>query len=210
MAYSEKTKIANTAGAIINPLTNDELRASPIPVQGVRPNNGSALAAGNTHLTVGGSDGTNLRPLIVDSSGRLSVVTTPTSQFTYDPPVDVAASTVRTAAGSVDDQIILMRRILKILESQSAVDSANRQRLTLDSITAGVTLPTVTTVGTVSTVTAVTTVSTVTTVAAVTAITNALPSGTNNIGYIGMLGDTRIDMTRNTYANALRNRLTFS
>jgi hypothetical protein len=54
------------------------------------------------------------------------------------------------------------------------------------------------------------TVTTVTTVAAVTAITNALPAGTNNLGYVGMLGDTRIDVTRNTYTNAIRNRLTFS
>jgi hypothetical protein len=52
-----------------------------------------------------------------------------------------------------EESIVFLRRIAKILENQQAVDPQQRQRITLDSITAGVTLPTVTTVTTVSAVT---------------------------------------------------------
>lgn len=96
---------------------------------------------------------------------------------------------------ATEESIILLRRMVKLLESQSATDIANRQRLTLDSITAGVTLPTVTTVSTVS---------------AVTGITNALPTGTNVIGFVGQDQRQFIDIARNTYANSIRNKLTFS
>lgn len=97
-----------------------------------------------------------------------------------------------------NETIIWLRRAVKLLESSSTVDAANRQRITVDAITANTTLPTVTTVTTVSTVTAV------------TAITNALPAGTNSLGYIGMISDTRTDLTRNTYANGIRRNLIFS
>lgn len=99
-----------------------------------------------------------------------------------------------------EEALILLRRMVKLLEASGNADAANRQRVTIDAGT----LPAVTTVSTVS---AVTTVSTVT---AVTGITNALPAGTNLIGYVGMAGETRIDMSRATFANAIRNRLTFS
>jgi hypothetical protein len=71
---------------------------------------------------------------------------------------------------ATDDSILLLRRILRALEASSNVDSLQRQRITIDSITSGLTLSTITTVGTVS---------------AVTAITNALPVGTNSIGNLG-------------------------
>lgn len=47
--------------------------SNPVPVAGTRSNAGTDLASGNNHLTVGGSDGTNLRPLLVSSAGRASV-----------------------------------------------------------------------------------------------------------------------------------------
>lgn len=68
---------------------------------------------------------------------------------------------------STDDSILLLRRILKALEPSTAQDTAQRQRITLDAITSGLTL------------------SAVTTVSAVTSITNALPAGTNSIGNLG-------------------------
>jgi hypothetical protein len=100
---------------------------------------------------------------------------------------------------ATEESIILLRRMVKLLESQNATDIANRQRMTLDSIAAGLTL------GTVTTVTGVTTVG------AVTSITNALPAGTNNIGFINGQDQRQfIDIARNTYANSIRNKLTFS
>jgi hypothetical protein len=103
---------------------------------------------------------------------------------------------------ATDESIILLRRMVKILESQSATDIGSRQRVTIDAITGSLTLATITSVGTVGTV------------SAVTGITNALPAGANAIGAItAMAGaDQRqfIDVARNTYSNAIRNKLTFS
>jgi hypothetical protein len=100
-----------------------------------------------------------------------------------------------------EEAIILLRRMVKILENQASTDSAQRQRFTLDAITGGLTL------GTVTTVTGVTTVTTL------TGITNALPAGTNNIGSINLAGQDQkqfIDISRTNYNTGIRNRLTFS
>jgi hypothetical protein len=96
---------------------------------------------------------------------------------------------------ATEESIILLRRMVKLLESQNATDIANRQRMTLDSIAAGLTLGTVTGV---------------TTVGAVTSITNALPTGTNSIGFVNQDLRQFIDVARNNYANSIRNKLTFS
>jgi hypothetical protein len=93
---------------------------------------------------------------LTDSDG---IVINPAEQqtlYTINPPNDSPGPVVRTAAGSVDNQITLLRRIVKLLESTAATDVAQRQRITLDAITAGVTLPAVTTVTTVTTVGSVT------------------------------------------------------
>ena len=97
----------------------------------------------------------------------------------------------------VENLISLLERLVKISESNQVVDSAQRQRITLDAITAGITLPTVATVTavtTVSTVTAVTTVSTVNTVSNITQ--NA-----------GMDREQHINIAKQTYASSIRNRL---
>lgn len=95
-----------------------------------------------------------------------------------------------------NEQIILLRRLIKLIESQSATDVANRQRIAIDNIATNLTL------GTVS---------------AVTAITNPLPAGTNAIGNITNVtqlagADQRqfIDVSRTNYNTGIRSRLTFS
>ena len=88
----------------------------------------------------------------------------------------------------VENLISLLERLVKISESNQVVDSAQRQRITLDAITAGITLPTV------ATVTAVTTVSTVNTVSNITQ--NA-----------GMVREQYINIAKQTYASSIRNRL---
>jgi hypothetical protein len=134
--------------------------------------------------------GTQINPATQETLSSIdSKTTTPLS---VSPPNNSAGSVVRTAAGSIDDQIILFRRMLKILESQSSTDIANRQRVTVDAITAGLTLATV---------------------SAVTAITNALPAGTNTIGSVLAAGaDQRqfIDVARTNYNTGIRSKLTFS
>lgn len=46
----------------------------------------------------------------------------------------------------VDETAVLLRRIIKIMESQATVDGQNRQRITVDAITGALTLATVSTI----------------------------------------------------------------
>lgn len=46
----------------------------------------------------------------------------------------------------VDETAALLRRIIKIMESQATVDQQNRQRVTIDAITGALTLATVSTI----------------------------------------------------------------
>jgi len=92
------------------------------------------------------------------------------------------------------DDSILLRRLVKMLETLTIVDSVNRQRITLDAVTAGVTIPTVTTVGTVTTVSTLTT------------ITNAVPVG--NIATIASMDREQfINIARTAYATGIRAKL---
>lgn len=83
---------------------------------------------------------------------------------------------------SQNESLVLLRRIVKLLESQATVDVANRQRITLDAITAALTLATVTTVSTVTNVTNV----------------------------AGMNQEQYINIARNTFANSIRSKLNFT
>jgi len=90
---------------------------------------------------------------------------------------------------TLDEGEWVFRRILKAIESQAAADGQQRQRFTLDAITAGLTLAAVTTVSTVTTV------------------TNAVPVG--NVATIAGMGDEQyINISRQTAANCIRQRLT--
>jgi hypothetical protein len=133
---------------------------------------------------------------LTNSSGTVINPAEKQDLYTFDPPTDAPAPVVRTAPGSIDDQLALLRRIAKVLESTAACDPQQRQRLTIDSITAGVTLPTVTTVGTVTTVTGVTTVSTVTSV-------------TNIAGLLGWNQQAFADPARTAYNTGIRSQITF-
>lgn len=94
-----------------------------------------------------------------------------------------------------NDLLAMMQRLVKVMESLQVVDSAQRQRISIDTIAAGTTLPTVTTVGTVSSITA----GTITTVGSVT----------NVAAMAGMDREQYINISRQTAALALRPRLTF-
>jgi hypothetical protein len=112
-------------------------------------------------------------------------------------PVEINNVAGEVINPATDESIALLRRMVKLIESQSSTDIANRQRITLDAIAAGLTLAAVTTVTGVTTVTTVTTVGTVNTVSNMTAL-----AGYNQGQFI--------DVARNTYSNAIRNKLTFS
>ncbi len=87
-----------------------------------------------------------------------------------------------------NDILGLLSRLVKISESSQVVDVAQRQRITLDAITAGVALPTVTTVTTVTTVAAV----------------------TNIVSLAGMDREQYINIAKQTYAESIRNKLTIT
>lgn len=93
-----------------------------------------------------------------------------------------------TVASRSDDLLVMLSRIVKLLESNAVVDVAQRQRVTLDAIPAGVTLPTVTTVTTVATVTA----------------------ANNLVANAGMDREQYINIAKNVYANSIRSKLVFS
>jgi hypothetical protein len=84
------------------------------------------------------------------------------------------------------DAIVLLRRIVKLMESQAAVDVANRQRVTVDAMTSNMTLTNLTTV---------TTVTTVSTVAAQTSLA-------------GMDREMYINQARVAYSTGIRAKLT--
>jgi hypothetical protein len=65
-----------------------------------------------------------------------------------------AADVASGQALPVYDDSLLLRRLAKLLETLAVVDQQTRQRITVDNITTGLTLGTVTTVGTVSNITA--------------------------------------------------------
>lgn len=115
-------------------------------------------------------------------------------QFVYNSPALI------TEDEDSQNLIRMLSRLVKVMENQQACDGAQRQRVTLDSITSNLTLGTVTTV---SGVTTVSTVSTVTTVSSVTGITNLSQVA-------GMGQEQYINIARNTYANAIRSKLSFS
>lgn len=130
---------------------------------------------------------------IKDSSGNLINPAEKQTLYTGSIEDNAPAPAFRTLPGTVDDQIVLLRRLIKLIETQAACDPQQRQRITLDSISAGVALPTVT---------AVTTVTTVTTVSTVTAVNNI-------VAMAGWNQQMFVDPARTAY-NSLRNQLTFS
>ena len=114
--------------------------------------------------------------------------------YSADPPDAALGPAVRTAWGSVDDQITLLRRIAKLMESQAATDPQQRQRVVIDT-TSTVTLA----AGTAS----IGNVNTVTTVTAVTTITNLA-------GQFGWNQQILSDPARISYNTGIRQQITFS
>ncbi len=100
----------------------------------------------------------------------------------------------------VKEQTALLKRIAKIADSLAVIDGAQRQRITLDAITSGLTLGTVTNVTSLGTLTSLGTVTTVSTVSSVS----------NIAANAGMGSEQYLNIARNTYANSIRNKLSFT
>jgi hypothetical protein len=97
---------------------------------------------------------------------------------------------------ATEETVLLLKRLLHLANSLATQDSAQRQKVTIDSITGSLTLSTITTVGTV------------TTCGTVTNVTNMIGLG----GGTGFSVDSRyllVDTARNNYANSIRSKITF-
>jgi hypothetical protein len=131
-------------------------------------------------------DGTELR--VVNSSGgagasQVGILNTSNTQINP----------------ATEDSVVLLRRMVKLMESQATVDVANRQRITLDAWGAGVLLGT----GTSASCPRVG-LGTDSTVGTVTSVTNVATIG--SYAAQQMYGDVAHDV----YANALRRHLVFA
>jgi len=65
-------------------------------------------------------------------------------------PVTISSDQISSNKLASDESLALLRRIVKLLESNAVVDGQNRQRMTLDSISASLTLATVSSVSNVA------------------------------------------------------------
>ena len=117
--------------------------------------------------------------------------------------IDLPTTAAVDIGVAVDSQThLLLQRICDLLEPVATQDQANRQRISVDAITAGTTLPavtTVTTVGTVSTITGGT----------ITTITNPVPVGNMATWGGGNPEWQMMDLARHSYNVAIRSQLTF-
>jgi len=91
---------------------------------------------------------------------------------------------------ATDDAIVLLRRMVKLMESQATVDSANRQRVTIDAW--GTSVPTGAGVS--------------------TGCVRVAIGSDSNVGTIGSYAAQQMygDVAHDVYANAIRRNLTFT
>ena len=138
--------------------------------------------------TLGGSESNNIITVNYNTS---TMAATDSLQIYIDLPQDGSQQAIQN-----DNYThVLLERIADLLEPLATQDAANRQRIAVDSIAAGLTLGTV---------------STVTTCSTVTTVTNPVPLG--NLATMGGV-DPRylfIDTARTAYSEGLRRNLTFS
>lgn len=136
---------------------------------------------------------------ITDINGNVINPAEQQTLYTTDPPNDAAGPVVRTQRGSIDDQITLLRRILKLLESQASTDTAQRQRIVVDAaLPAGVN-----SIGTVILGAGTAAVGNVTTVTTVSTVTNMA----NVAGWNQQMFS---DPARTAYNTGIRAQLTFT
>lgn len=131
---------------------------------------------------------------ITDQNGNVINPAEQQTLFSSDPPDAALGPVVRTAWGSIDDQITLLRRIVKLMESQAATDPQQRQRVVID------TTPTVTLGAGTASIGNANVISTVTTVTSIT----------NLAGQFGWNQQILSDPARISYNTGIRQQLTFS
>lgn len=99
--------------------------------------------------------------------------------------LNALTTSLLSISDNMNNSVELLKILRKLLDASSTQDSAQRQRITIDAITAGLTLAAVTTVGTVS------------------SVTNMQSIG--GVDYRWQM----VDQARLTYSNSIRNNITF-
>ena len=173
--------VKNSSNVRVNPATEETVAtlATETTVASIKTgtDNLATIKTNSDKFTFDGSGN-----LLTASSGGSSVVGIKNaSDVRINPATQETLALVAT-----DENILLLRRIARQIDSLAVVDSAQRQKITLDSISASLTLGTITTVTTVS----------------------SLTSATNLVALGGVDGRyLYIDTARNAYANGIRNNL---
>ena len=111
----------------------------------------------------------------------------------YFEKTNLADSKGGTVNPAAEEHLILLRRMVKLMESNATVDISNRQRVTVDTITAGSTVALAAGAASIGTV--------------------LLGAGTNVIGSVNIgAADHRqfIDVARTSYNTGIRSKLTFT
>lgn len=196
----------NIANVRINPATEDTLATIKTNTDPLVASGAGGYVRQDSTATIAKETGGNLDIIAanIPAKGQSTMsASTPVVISSDQTPIPVSGSFSVDSVGikdttntiinpSTDDSVILLRRIVKLMESQATVDLGNRQRVTIDSLgSLGATMPvsgSLTTAGTVSTVS---TVSAITT-------------------FLGQNQQAFQDVARNAYANGIRNNLTFS
>jgi hypothetical protein len=194
----------NAANTRIDPATeNGNLASIKTNTDPLVASGGGAYVRQDSTATIAKESGGNLATLAgkdFATEATLAAIKTQTDKFTF------SGSNLLTSGGAggdtglkntndvainpaTDESIVLLRRMLRQVDSLGVVDSAQRQKVTLDSISGSLTLGTVTTVGTVSTVT----------------------SATNLVALGGVDGRyLHIDTARTAYATGIRHNLIYT
>ena len=173
-------------------------------------NNLYVQAASNFSSQLENASNTVINPATEDS---LAAIKTQTNQLTFTggalvttssggaaSVVGVKDTTATQINPATEDSLVLLRRIAKIMESQASADSANRQRITIDSL--GTSTAITNTIPVSGTVTATVSSTTITSISA----------GTTNIGSVNLDGQGHQmfqDFAKTAYATGIRNQLVF-
>jgi hypothetical protein len=140
---------------------------------------------------------------ITDQNGNVINPAEQQTLYSSDPPDAALGPAVRTAWGSVDDQITLLRRIVKLMESQAATDPQQRQRVVIDT-TSTVTIAAGTAaIGNVTLGAGSASIGNANVISTVTSITNLA-------GQFGWNQQILSDPARVSYNTGIRQQITFS
>ena len=207
--------LKNSSNIRVNPATDDTLQTISAQTSKMTFDGSGDLyvqAATNFSSQLENASSVVINPATEDS---LAAIKAQTNKLTFDGSNNLLTSGSGGAGGTVsvqdttgtqinpatEDSLILLRRMVKLMESQAAVDSSNRQRITLDSL------------GPATAITNTVPVSGTVTVSSITAgtVTVGNASLATTVSTLAGQNDQMFqDFARTAYATGIRQNLVFS